>query len=121
MRSPEQFMCTIEWLGARDRLSHLMSSFFVTSLLTSMRRDAAGSPSQLSVAEAQRVLGVQPGATAAEAKLAYFRLAQHCHPDATPSDTEEIFERSSGEQTQTLCFTEVYRWNQPKSPDTLQS
>ena len=35
------------------------------------------------------MLGVQPGATADEAKLAYFRLARQCHPDVTPADDPE--------------------------------
>lgn len=70
---------------------------------------AAAGPSQLSVAEAQRVLGVSPGATADETKLAYFRLARQCHPDTAASVTEgeDGVQNDVDEQMATMRFTEV--------------
>lgn len=53
------------------------------------------------------MLGILPGASADEAKLAYFRLARQCHPDATAGLGEESLESTVGEQTPTMRFTEV--------------
>ena len=75
-------------------------------------RDAAGSPSQVSVAEARRVLGVQPGATADEAKLAYFRLARQCHPDVTPADDPE----DGADGPSAMRFTQVDCLSRPHIP-----
>ena len=59
------------------------------------------------MAEAQRVLGVPPEATADETKLAYFRLARQYHPDAVGLDSDESID-SLGEQSPTTRFTEVF-------------
>ena len=61
------------------------------------------------MAEAQRVLGVSPGATADETKLAYFRLARQYHPDAAAAVTEQEdgLKNDVDEQTATMRFAEV--------------
>jgi hypothetical protein len=61
------------------------------------------------VAEAQRVLGVSPGATADETKLAYFRLARQYHPDAVAAITEheDGLKNNVDQQTATMRFAEV--------------
>ena len=74
-------------------------------------RNGPGDASQLSVAAAQRVLGMQAGATAADAKRAYFRLARQCHPDvrgsaAAPGAAEPAEAREHDTAT-SQRFTEV--------------